>query len=167
MKQRQTPFPLFYPIKELFRGNLPCHFSPVLFQTPAALSPLQIAVASSSTWDQEVENHVEQGLWKHGACISGFGEASQRFPGYSLYRPFSNPTHSTVRILTPRPHVALHCNGESETRFSICIKKQQSLHDKPIVGSFFSFRRQPVINTKYSVFGLNNARILLKIKLLF
>lgn len=114
---------LYFLLLRVVQGDLPCHFPPVLFQTSAAPSPLQVAIASPSTWDQEVENHVEQGLWKHGACISGFGKASQRFSGYSLYRPFSKPTHSTVRILTPRPHVALHCSGESKTPFSICIKK--------------------------------------------
>lgn len=60
------------------------------------------------TWDQEVLNHLEQGLWKQDELVSGFLVCSQLLSGNSLNTPDSSPAQITWRCCRPRPHVALH-----------------------------------------------------------
>lgn len=60
------------------------------------------------TWDQDVVNHLEHGLWKQEELLSGLLLCSQLLSGKSLNTPLSSPAHTTWRWRKPRPHVALH-----------------------------------------------------------
>lgn len=68
----------------------------------------------SFTCDQDVVNHLEQGLWKQDETLSGLLLWPQPLSGNSLNTPASSPAHTTWRWRTPRPHVALHWQKQHE-----------------------------------------------------